>query len=124
VASARSALNAQDVVRLFAAAICNDAGVLFASPFDRDMRSNANRIFTSNAHATVRRVFERRRRYARSSVFVPPQDIDPRHQGNLKLGPFFTHAFSIGKKLKMLKSFLCVLCVLFVEIFLNAKKTP
>ena len=120
-AFASISLDANDVVIPFAAAIRNRSGILFAPPFDRDVRPSANLVFHSHAHAAVRRVFERRRRYAGRPVFVLPQYIDPRHQWNSKLGPLFAHTLSIGKKLKKPNLFLCVLCV---ESFLNVTRRP
>jgi hypothetical protein len=78
----------------------NGTGILFVSPLHRNVRPNANLIFHSHAQAAVRRVFEHRWRHSGSPVFVRPQDVDPRHQWNSKLGPFFAHTFPIGKKLE------------------------
>jgi hypothetical protein len=99
-AFASVSFDAYGVMLLFAAAVRDSPGTLFASPFDRDVRANADRGFHPDAHAAVRSVFQSRRRHAGCSVFVRPQDIDPGHQGNSKLRPFFTHGFTIGKKLK------------------------
>ena len=78
----------------------NCPGILLASPLDRHMRPNANGIFQPQVHAVVGRIFEGRRRHAGSPVFVLPQDIDPSHQRDSELAPFFAHTCSIGKKLR------------------------
>jgi hypothetical protein len=53
----------------------------------------------------------------------PPQDINSGHQRNSKLGPFFAHFLSIGKKLKNPMPF-SVPSVFSVLFFLNLREIP
>jgi len=64
--------DAYDVIGLHAAAVGNSTGSLFATPFHHDVRPDADRIFQSDARAAVRSVFELRRCYAGSPVFIAP----------------------------------------------------
>lgn len=75
-------LYADDVLSPFPAAIRNLAGNLLASPLDRYMTPDPNRIFHLHAQASARAVFERRRRNSRSSFLISPQNVDASHQGD------------------------------------------
>ena len=93
-------LDAQKIFRFVGPGVHNDACELLPRPFDRQLRSHADRSIDSKAHAAGRPVLDRRGSNVRSRGFVFPHDFDSCHDGDSRFLPLFLHTLTIGQELK------------------------